>query len=204
MNRLVKRFLVAAVLVGTPFIVVNGLTVFGNGPWSTPGVELLAIPVLFGLFGVLAAPLAALFKSMRRGALGVLAVCAGLVVGGLVGIGVGGSLRSYAFERAAERAVPLVAAVQAFVAQNGAPPEQLALLTPGYLQSFPEGVPPLEIVVGEKARERYLGNPWALVAKVPGGLLNWDTFIYLPNQEYPAEGLDGRPQRLGAWAYLHE
>ena len=48
------------------------------------------------------------------------------------------------------------------------------------------------------------GNPWVLYASVPSGVINFDEFLFLPNQNYPERDYGGRFQRLGRWAYYHE
>ncbi|MEO6593807.1 MAG: hypothetical protein ABIP94_03545 [Planctomycetota bacterium] len=45
---------------------------------------------------------------------------------------------------------------------------------------------------------------WLLAASVPSGFLNFDEFIYLPNQNYPECGWSGWWQRLRRWAYLRQ
>lgn len=204
MNGNVKNFFVAAALVGLPPLVINGLTVTGFGPWRTPGIELLALPIFIGMAIFPFSIIALIFSRYRSSAREVAAVCTGIVLGGLLGNLTGSELRMHAFELAAGRAAPLVAAIEAYEQQHGAPPERLSLLVPSFLQSLPDRLPQIEIAVGDTARERYLGNSWALAAAVPRGFLNWDEFIYLPNQNYPSSGLGGTIEHLGAWGYVHE
>jgi hypothetical protein len=204
MNENVKNFFVAAALVGSPPLVINGLTATGFGPWRTPGIELLALPIFIGMTIFPFSIIALIYSRYRSSAKEVAAVCTGMVLGGLVGNMAGGELRMYAFELAAARAAPLVDAIEAYERQHGAPPEQLSLLVPTFLQSLPDGLPQIEIAIGDTARKRYLGNSWALAAAVPRGFLNWDEFIYLPNQNYPSSDLGGTIERLGSWGYVHE
>jgi hypothetical protein len=41
-------------------------------------------------------------------------------------------------------------------------------------------------------------------ANVSTAVLNWDTFIYFPNQRYPDVGYGGWIERIDRWAYVHE
>jgi hypothetical protein len=67
---------------------------------------------------------------------------------------------------------------------------------------MPSGVPPLELVSnGHKRIAQYYGNSWILRADVSSAFLNWDEFLYFPQQNYPAQGSF---ERVGKWAYFHE
>ena len=113
------------------------------------------------------------------------------------------SVRAAGFRMAAQRAEPVVRAVEQYVEDNGAPPDSRTDLVPRYLQSLPSRVPPLELVTGKDAA-RYGGNQWVLRASVPTGIINFDQFVYFPNQQYPRAGFGGWLQRIDAWAYVHE
>lgn len=152
-------------------------------------------------------PLALMVAVVSRGstrARKTAAISAGIVLGGWFGNWAGGELRMYAFELAAERAVPLVSAIEAYQRRHGVAPEQLFMLVPELLEALPEKLPPLKITVGSAARNQYHGNPWALTANVPRALLNWDLFIYLPDQNYADWAPGSTLELLGAWAYAHE
>lgn len=110
----------------------------------------------------------------------------------------------YEFELAAERAKPLVAAVEKYVEVNGQPPQELTELVPDYLSHMPQKLPPLEIVADEAALAEYGDNSWALNALVSRAMMNWDRFIYVPDGKYPASGFGGTLERVGDWAYVHE
>lgn len=177
-----KRFLIALFLAALPLILINVFTLAGHGPWTTSGIEVLLLPILLGLVVAILALLVAVSRRCRAKALATVAVSAGLFSGGVAGFAVGSELRMLAFKSAAGRAAPLVAAVRAYEEKNGAPPSRLELLVPEYLAEMPSRLPPLGIIVGDAASQGYLGNTWALVAKVSSGFVNWDMFIYLPDQ----------------------
>ncbi len=47
------------------------------------------------------------------------------------------------------------------------------------------------------------GAAWELRINCPTGLLNHDTFVYWPTQEYPQHLYGGRTEPVGRWAYVH-
>lgn len=91
-----------------------------------------------------------------------------------------------------------------YVSDNGQPPAALSKLVPNYLAELPAKLPPLEIVTDSQTLSEYGDNPWALTALVSQGMMNWDQFIYFPDQAHPARGFGGNLERLGTWAYVHE
>lgn len=110
----------------------------------------------------------------------------------------------YGFELAAARAGPMIKAIEEYTRYNGQPPEVLSALVPNYIDRLPPKLPPLEIVTDPKKLREYGDNPWALTALVSRGLLNWDRFIYFPDQAYPETGFGGGLERVEDWAYVHE
>lgn len=192
--------------MAAPFIFINALTVTGHGPWRSLGIETLVLGLLI-LLAMIALPLAligAVFLDDRPGPRKVAAISSGIVLGGVFGNWAGGELRMYAFDLAAQRAAPLVTAIEAYERQHGVPPEQLSGLVPEFLDALPDKLPPLKITVGSAARNRFHGNRWVLTADVPVALLNWDLFVYLPDQNYSDWGQGSTLELLGAWAYAHE
>lgn len=196
--------LLSVVLHGT-FVGLHAASLTGH-LWSLPGVEgLILVPIL----SVLALPLFLVLVTVRKtrepgiiGLLGALAMTAPLPLS----LSESMRLRTAGFARAGERAEPLVRAIERYVDERGRPPHKLRDLVPGYLPAIPDRLPPLEIVTGDVARQHYGGNEWALSAHVPTGLINFDKFLYYPNQAYPAyDGFhSGGLERIGRWAYVHE
>lgn len=200
----VKKLLASFVLMVAPFLLVNAITVLGLGAWRTAGIELLVLPALMALVVLVVALFVSLSTRYRPQALNIAATSLGIVLAFVVGTIVGRELRMYAFELAATRAAPLVAAVAAYEQRHGVAPQTLEELVPAHLPKLPDRLPPLSLVSGEVAMREFQGNKWALVAQVPGGLINWDMFFYLPRQNYPTTGFGGVLQRIGDWAYVHE
>ncbi|WP_439887046.1 hypothetical protein ACSX1C_16545 [Pseudomonas sp. MBLB4123] len=124
----------------------------------------------------------------------------GVLVGGAISLPLGTAMRMEGYERAGERAVPLINAIQRCISETGAPPQRLDQLMPTYITSLPEDVPPFEIVTGERAAKSFYQNDWALVFNAGSGL-NWDALVYLPKKNYQDIG---SKTLLGDWVYLHE
>lgn len=119
----------------------------------------------------------------------------------------GSEIRMKAFENLARRSRPLVSAIKQFESNYGRPPERLEQLVPEFMEQIPgTGIgayPNYEYKVITDKRY-YEGNSWVLVVSTPSGVLNWDTFMYLPNQNYPQSGYGGVLERIDDWAYVHE
>ena len=113
-----------------------------------------------------------------------------------------------AFHSLAERSKPLVEAIFAYEKQQGEPPNELNDLVPDFLSSVPStgmgGYPQYDYFVGAAAAEEYFDNPWVLEVFTPGPGINFDRFLYFPNQNYPETGYSGSLERIGEWAYVHE
>lgn len=124
------------------------------------------------------------------------------------GIYLGRGVRMSGMEAFAERSQPLITAIQEYELDHGAPPVALTALVPDYLPAVPNtgmsAYPEYEYFSGDKAREWYAGNPWAISVSTPSGWLNWDMMLYFPKQNYPKHGYGGGLERVGDWAYVHE
>lgn len=205
----IAKTLIVAIITATPFLWLGILAIKGTGGWSTAGIEFLVLPILLvfliwvlssaiRLIRLLVRKTPAKDKDPRS------PIALGIIIGGALGIWVGGELRMHGFELSAERAQPLVEAIELYVSDNGQPPAALSKLVPNYLAELPAKLPPLEIVTDSQTLSEYGDNPWALTALVSRRMLNWDRFIYFPDQAYPAHGFGGSLERMGAWAYVHE
>jgi hypothetical protein len=108
-----------------------------------------------------------------------------------------------AFHKLESRSAPLVNAITAYTTSQGGPPLTLEALVPTYLSEIPTtgigAYPTYTLVSGDDAKG-WNENPWALYVETPLGFLNFDMFIYLPNQNYPEEGYGGSLERIGTWA----
>ena len=117
-------------------------------------------------------------------------------------------LRYRAFEQLSERSAPLIEAIERYSTKYGEPPAKLDQLVPEFLEKVPGTGMRLcpeyyyERLDGQK--EAHYGNPWRIRLDVGQGFLNFDTFIYLPNQNYHNAGYVEWVQRIGDWGYVHE
>jgi hypothetical protein len=206
------RIAVYAIPFGVFAIVPVLCQVATLAPFGSP--DIAALPdMLFGmafvfalLFCLVSAPFL-LFRRTRKafGALPPIALM--IIVGTFVGFGLGDAYRMHAFHRLGERSKPLIAAIQQYEAEHGSPPRDLSELVPQYLPRVPHtgmgGYPDYELVTDEWV-EKETGNGWLLNVDTPSGLINWDVFLYYPNQQYPRRGYGGVLERVGDWAYVHE
>lgn len=200
-----RLLLPAVALSYLPFLVLHALCLTGIGGWQLPGSELLLLaPMLVAPVALVGSLLCLTVARWRQRATALSLPSAALLILLVPTIRCAWMLRRAGFALAAERAAPLVAAVERHYAETGAPPVQLDALVPRFLDALPSGLPPLRIQTGPDVQRRYRGNAWVLVADVPTGVLNWDEFVYFPNGDYPVRGHGGWFERIGGWAYLHE
>ena len=115
------------------------------------------------------------------------------------------SQRRSGLQRTAARARPLVDAIEKFRVENQRPPHDLQELVPHHLPNVPDtGMtlhPRFEYSMGSKGTHF---QTYQLQIRTSAGFLNWDTFNYWPEGDYPAQMYGGRVERVGAWAYVHE
>lgn len=186
-----------------PLIAIHTAPILGWGPWVIAGIELLFfLPVVITAIALLLTIILFSIKKFRHRAIQTLTIAITLAVLFLPMIWLSGKLRMSAFHLAANRAEPLVAALHRYSQENGAPPSTLEILIPKYLEAIPKKLPPLDLISGDPWR---CGNSWILRADAGTGLLNWDEFLYYPNQNY--ESLEcnlGAITKIGNWVYLHE
>jgi len=169
---------------------------------------LAVITMLAGLAFMAALAAAALsipflfLAKARRRALGVFSSAGTFIVILMVAITFSAERREDGFALAAERAEPLISAIEVHVRDTGGPPSTLQELVPRYLPAIPDGLPALEIVTGDTVQVMFDGNDWILKASAATGLVNFDQFLYYPNQQYPTTGYGVRVERFGRWAYI--
>ncbi len=188
----------------TPLLLPDVLCFFGLGGWRTVGREfLLLAAVIGGPVGLLVGLASLGVRNVRWPATQLIAMSVAVLLLLVPSVFVSATLRHHGFVRAARRAEPLVAALHAYEARHGHPPGRLAEVVDVHADAAPSRLPPLELVTGPDAR-LYGGNSWVLVAQVGRGFMNFDSFLYFPNQQYPAHGFGGSIERIGTWGYVHE
>ncbi|EPF1335344.1 hypothetical protein ACM7MW_05670 [Pseudomonas aeruginosa] len=193
------RFFTAAIIAAAPSLVMGAFPLLGFAPWERTSLEMLAlVAVIYSAVHVFFA-LLIMVVSRKVNAL-LPSIMLGVLVGGAIGLPLATAMRMEGYDRAGERATPLIHAVEAYIEKTGAPPQHLDLLVPDFIDPLPAGIPPFKIVTGPKAVEGFYQNDWALVFGAGSGL-NWDALVYLPRQNY--EEIESKTL-LGSWAYLHE
>jgi hypothetical protein len=207
-----KRILIIAFAVS---LGVNGLFILAN--WyavSAFGAEaalwfvgLLVFPLSVSLLCVPIGAIGLIFKKTRKLAATFSLACLIYFAVGVMCIKIGGEVRMWAFHGLAKRSTALVNAIEQFQEKYRHPPESLLSLVPEFLPSVPDtgmaAYPDYEYKVGEDAKS-YGDNPWVLLVFTPSGGINFDMFMYFPNQKYPKHGYGGWLEKIGAWAYVHE
>ncbi|MEM9802280.1 MAG: hypothetical protein AAGA20_18280 [Planctomycetota bacterium] len=127
----------------------------------------------------------------------------------------GNRIRARAFARAADRADPLIAAIDGFVAEHGRPPSGLDALVPDWIDAIPSTslltYPDFWYEPSDLRRESYwevdgLPPTWSLRIHCGRGFANWDVFIYYPDGLYEGVGRrwGGWHELIRGWAYVHE
>lgn len=185
---------------GLSNLAVHWASVFGPRLWQIPGVELHLLPAFGAVLFMPIAMVALLVRPLRSFAVGSLVaalVTVLLVLASLIG---GWELRETGFEYLARDARRLTAAIAEHHEVHGEFPRTLDSI-PSEVRS---GLPEFHYYVGDMARDRYHGNPWVLTLDAGTGFLNWDQFLYYPEQNYPDVGHGGWLRRVGDWAYVHE
>jgi hypothetical protein len=203
-RRLVLMLCGIAVAIYGPMVLIHAFCITGLGGWAIPGVELfIFVPV--GCLGLTVLALVCLpFRAVRRAASVTLLSALVMVILFIPALGLATAARRYGFKLAAQRARPLVAAIARFERERGQPPESLAALVPTYLPELPRRIPQVRLITGPETPKDFAGNAWVLRAMVPSGVINFDQFMYFPNQQYPEFGYGGGVERIADWAYVHE
>jgi hypothetical protein len=206
-----KRGLVAGAAAS---VLINGavFTWWASSSFSwgvpLPGSEFTLLLAVAALVAATVGGLLLLFRRTRGAGLFLMPAGLILVFSFFLALRAGGAMRMWGFERFAERATPIVDAIERYSKEKGQPPPSLEELVPDYLPSIPAtgvgSAREFRYIAGEQAEGQYGGNPWVLELAVGTGFLNWDILIYYPLQNYPEHGHGGMLEPVGNWAYVHE
>ncbi len=183
------------------------LAVSGYGDWAIPGQELVSWFCLLGMVIMVVATFGLISSKSRCAAMAVLIGSGLMVVLSIASLKSADSIRMHGFERLSQETKPLISAISTYTEKYGQPPENLDVLDITYpADHVIKGgeLPEFAYIPGDRALERYHGNPWVLILEAPTGPLRWDKFVYYPLQNYPSLGNGGWYESVGAWAYLHE
>jgi len=147
-------------------------------------------------------PLARRRSGMAKGAL----IAAGVILWLALTVALARSsmrLRIAGYATLARRMEHVVSAIHSFEAVHGRAPQRLDDLVPQHLDRVPDLGKVRYVCAEDVSGPPTFGNTWMLWVNAGWGL-GFDSFVYLPNQHYPDRMLGGSPERVGAWAYVHE
>lgn len=118
---------------------------------------------------------------------------------------ISGNIRHNAFAKLANNSFNLIEAIKQYETQRGTVPENLEKLVPDFLPSVPTtGIGAYPEYQFTRCEKGCYDNPWYLTVDAWPGGISFDSFIYLPKQNYPEEGYGGTLERIENWAYVHE
>ena len=168
---------------------------------------ILSLLLIAGVFFISAVCL--IFRPLRLIALISLMICLASGFSFIVGLFAGGSISKHiqmnALAQLAEHSKPLIAAIKNYDRKLGHPPNSLDELVPEFIPKVPTtgiGVSPNYEFESLTNSSTYGKNPWVLYINHPTGhLMSFDSFIYLPLQDYSVLSYGHVVWRIGDWAY---
>lgn len=183
-----------------------------DGLWDTlPYILLCAFVVFVGLllFGALLLILLIARGESRWRAAGTVAIAIVNCTLWPIGCRESGRLeyaaRTDAFRAVAQRAAPLVAALEQYKLVESTYPPSLDMLVPQYLVAVPDtnlaAYPKYEYEFSSEIK-----NPrgYSLHVRCPVGGMNWDVFYYAPERDEDNKPHVDRLERIDEWIYVHE
>jgi len=190
--------------VGSFVVAADYLAVAPNGTdLLKSAATLLIFPFLLVLIAMPTALLCCFSTKLRKQAIQVFFASLIFALIYIIALQVGRRIRMNGFRELAERSAPLVDAIKSYVQTHGSPPPDLDALVPNFLSSIPEtGMAAYPEYYYRVAEDRlYWGNTWVLNVFCTSGPMNFDSFVYYPNQNYGFHGED-LAEMIGDWAYL--
>lgn len=176
-----------------------------------PGLAMIlgATFLIFLLFAGLALPYYLpylLFSRERRAwAARQSLLCIALVAGVLAGYRGSMSVRRARFAAATVRALPLIEAIEAHHKATGSLPEKLESLIPSRISELPStGMVAYPTFSYRTSDGDDPFKTYELAIHCTSGGINFDVFVYWPEQGYPGWMYGGWVERIGNWAYVHE
>jgi hypothetical protein len=171
----------------------------------------LFLPLLFAPFIFLGSLIGLIFKKSRKTSTFIATFSLVFLITGIFSMSISGKIRHNAFVKLANNSSELIEAIKQYENQQGVAPETLDNLVPDFLPSIPTtdmgAYPTYKYYRCEKTDQTETGcfdNPWYLQVDASPGGINFDSFIYLPKQNYPDKGYGGSLERIENWAYVHE
>ncbi|MHB0851156.1 hypothetical protein [Stutzerimonas nitrititolerans] len=134
------RFFTAAIIAAIPCLIMGAFPLLGYAPWKRSSVDVFVlVAIIYSLLHVVAALVIMMLARKSKDFLP--SITLGILVGGTIGLPLSSAMRMEGYERAGERALPLINAIERFIGETGAPPQRLEQLVPTFIPSLPDGVP---------------------------------------------------------------
>lgn len=219
-KEIVKRFgLITLITVGInsflPLSQWYAVSSFSDQKTALVGLtltQLLYLPIFLSPFLFLGSLIGLIFKRTRNNStLTTTVVALALFITGIISINISSNIRHNAFVKLANNSIELIEAIKTYEDQQDAAPESLNELVPNFISSVPHtgiGAYPeylyTKCTTAEEIKTVCLDNPWKLTVHTSPGGINFDRFVYHPNQNYPEKAYGGTLQRIEDWAYVHE
>jgi len=116
-------------------------------------------------------------------------------------------IRSNTFDKAGKRGETIITALEKYKSDKGEYPSELTGLVPDNLSEIPWtgiiGYPEYVYRRGDNDIQEIEGS-YELRINCTSGGINFDRFIYWPNEKYPDTVQGNWIERIGKWAYVHE
>jgi len=114
-------------------------------------------------------------------------------------------VRHMFFERLAVRSSGLVRSLERYRQVVGVYPDTLQAMVPSIIPKVPHtGMLGYGPYIYSKATKETLFREYELMVSCGGLGINFDRFVYWPEQKYPKEMYGGVVELIGEWAYVHE
>jgi hypothetical protein len=211
------RFLVPVVLCLAIPVILMSLTAWeAASPQGTGDFDFAVVIMMGAIFCLLIIPafimscIGLAYPRWRLVALICLASMASLFIGFLTGGYLGQNIRMHALAQLAERSKPLITAIEKYEQKFGRPPDSLDALAPEFISKVPPtgiGATPEYHFLRLTNGVAFGKNPWVLeVDHAAGPFFAFDTFIYLPRQNYSELSHEYKSQirKIGDWAYWYQ
>lgn len=180
----------------------EGIALFGMSL-----VWLLFLPLLVAPFAFLVSLIGLIFKKTRKISTFFATFLLIFFITGLSSLIISGDIRGHELKKLINRSTVLIEAINNYEKKYNKAPEELGQLVPEFLPSVPTtgigAYPEYEYTKCESENQCY-GNSWMIQVPTFTALINFDSLIYLPNQNYPEEGYGGILKRIEDWAYVYE
>ena len=132
-------------------------------------------------------------------------LCIALVAGVLAGYLGSMPVRRARFAAATIRALPLIEVIEAHHKATGHWPEKLESLIPSRISELPStGMVAYPAFSYRTSDGDDPFKTYELAIHCPSGGINFDVFVYWPEQGYPDHMYGGWVERIGDWGYVHE